>query len=363
MPREPSTTPIRVKVLTTIPLRFFQHQLPGDGWTWGGCRFSFSPEDRDYDWLVVYDDLPAKGAEARRERREALACPRSRTILTTSEPSSIKHYGNAYTRQFGHVITSQPSWALPHPGRVHSQAGLVWFYGVDAKPCFYGDGEKGAMSFDEMVAHPPMDKSADLAMVFSAKKQKLTLHHQRYRFMQYLISHVPEMAVYGQGFRRLEDKSEALDGYRYSIAVENYIGPHHWTEKLADSFLGITLPFYAGCPNAADYFPPESFIPIDIHQPERAVGIIRQAIADQEFEKRLPAILEARRRVLYEHNFFALISRHVEAWNALPVSGPSGQGQILSRHALRAARPMVGVEMVYGKGRAMLRHQFMRLKG
>ena len=51
------------------------------------------------------------------------------------------------------------------------------------------------------------------------------------------------------------------------IAVENHIAPHHWTEKLSDSFLGYCLPFYIGCPNAADYFPEQSFIGLDIEDP------------------------------------------------------------------------------------------------
>ena len=85
--------------------------------------------------------------------------------------------------------------------------------------------------------------------------------------------------------------------FRYHIAIENHIAPHHWTEKLADVFLGHSLPFYHGCPNAADYFPADSFIPIDIHQPERVLEIIRQAIDRGEYERRLPAIVESRRRV------------------------------------------------------------------
>ena len=50
------------------------------------------PACRDYDWLVVFDDL----AEV-----ETLACPRERTILATWEPVSIKNYCRAFTRPFG----------------------------------------------------------------------------------------------------------------------------------------------------------------------------------------------------------------------------------------------------------------------
>ena len=345
-----------------IPLRFFEHQLPGGKLLWGNCRFSFDPEDRDYDWLVVYNDLPARNDEPRAQRQEVLGCPKRRTILTTSEPSTIKHYGISYTSQFGHVITSQTQWALPHPGRIYSQAGLVWFYGVDARPDFYGDAKVGATPFDQIVKEPPVNKTADLSMVFTSKKQRHTLHHQRYKFMRYVMQHMPELTTFGYGIRPFEDKADALNAFRYHIAIENYNGTHHWTEKLADAFLGLTLPFYSGCTNAADYFPPESFIQIDITDPEGAIQIMREAIANNEYEKRLPYIHEARKRVLFEHNFFALIARHIERLHIEQASNieKDGYGVIYSRHALRRVKPFTGLLDFYGKVRARAIHLLRR---
>jgi hypothetical protein len=334
--------PIRVKVLSPIPQRYFLHQLPEGNLVWGNCRFSFDPEDRDYDWLVVYEDLRTANKDGKRGFEETLPCPAAHTLLTTSEPSSIKHYGNAYTRQFGCVLTSQEAWALPHPDRIFSQAGLIWIYGV---------GANHATSFDQMVAHPPMDKTRDLSMVFSPKTMRHTLHKQRNDFMRRLMNIMPEMDVFGRGARPLDDKAEALDPYRYHVAIENYIGPHHWTEKLSDAFLGLTLPFYCGCTNAADYFPAESFIAIDMKDPDGAARIIRQAILDKEYEKRLPAIIEARRRVLFEHNLFAVLSREIEKRHR-SVAQPGEHVVIYSRHALRKQSMTHGLLDMYGKARA-----------
>lgn len=342
----PQASKIRVKIMATIPQDVLRHQLPDAAPEWGNCRFSFDPADRDYDWLVVYDDLPARHGEARKHRHEALACPAAHTLLTTSEPSSIKHFGNSYVSQFGCVVTSQEAWALPHPDRIFSQAGLHWFYGV---------GSQHIIPFDDIVAHPPLDKTHDLSMVFSPKRMRHTLHHRRFNFMRELMRLLPGMHVYGRGARPLDDKAAALDAYRYSVAIENYLGPHHWTEKLADAFLGLTLPFYAGCTNAADYFPPESFIPIDIRDPAGAARIIRQAIADGEYGKRLPAIVEARRRVLFEHNFFAVVSREIEKRHR-PGAQVDEHAVIHSRHALRRKSVVHGLRNVYGKARALTYH-------
>lgn len=348
MTNQPATdvAPIRVKVITPIPQRYFLHQFPGGEPAWEGCRFSFDPADRHYDWLVVYEDLPGLPDVPRDRRREVLACHPAHTMLTTTEPSSIKHYGNAYANQFGCVLTSQEAWALPHRDRIFSQAGLIWIYGV---------GQHRETPFDEMVAHPPVHKTRDVSMVFSPKRMRHTLHKQRNEFMRRLMTLMPEMDVYGRGARPLDDKAEALDAYRYHVAIENHIGLHHWTEKLADAFLGLTLPFYCGCPNAADYFPPESFIPIDMKDPEGAARIIRAAIANQEFEKRLPAIQEARRRILYEHNLFAVVSREIRKRHD-PSRKADGHSAIYSRHALRKLSLAGGLREMLGKARSRLIH-------
>lgn len=349
-PSVEQTPKIRVKVISPIPERYFLHQLPQGNPVWGNCRFSFDPADRHYDWLVVYEDLRTANKDPRKNRLEELACLRRHTMLTTSEPSSIKYYGNAYASQFGCVLTSQEAWALPHPNRIFSQAGLVWMYGL---------GAHHEIAFDDMVEHPPAVKAHDLSMVFSPKRMRHTLHHRRFSFMLDLMQLLPEMHVYGRGARPLDDKAEALDAYRYHVAIENYIGPHHWTEKLSDAFLGLTLPFYAGCPNAADYFPPESFIPVDMKDPAGAARIIRQAVLDNEYEKRLPAIIEARRRVLFEHNLFAVVSREIEKRHR-PNAQTSDHGVIYSRHALRKKSLSHGLRDLYGKARIRAIHLIRR---
>lgn len=343
---DPRADTIRVKLLSPIPDKYFLHQLPHGNPQWGRCHFSFDPENRHYDWLVIYEDLRTANKDGKRGLHEALACPRAHTMLTTSEPSSIKHYGNAYTRQFGCVLTSQEEWALPHPDRIFSQSGLIWIYGV---------GSKNVVTLDQMLAHAPETKTKTISMVFSPKRMRHTLHHRRFTFMQKMMQAMPELDIYGQGAIPLDDKAGALDAYRYHIAIENYIGPHHWTEKLADAFLGLTLPFYAGCPNAADYFPQESFIPIDMNDPEGAVKIIHQAISDNEHEKRLPAIIEARRRVLYEHNLFAVLSHEIEKRHQ-PGLPSSGNEVIYSRHALRKQSLLGGIKDMVGKTRARAIH-------
>ncbi len=325
---QPELAPIVVKFLYRESHRgshdLWLRQLPGRRPQWGRCRFRFDPDERVYDWLVVYHRLPRPGSG--KLRTESLACPRARTLLVTAEPSAIKTYGKVFLRQYGHVLTSQEPVYIRHPGMIYGQCGFPWFYGRSSHP----------IAYDDLIAAPPPRKTRLISTVCSSKQQRHTLHRARFAFTERLRAEMPELDVYGHGVRPLEDKAEALDPYQYHLAIENQIAPHHWTEKLADAFLGYALPFYAGCPNAGEYFPPKSFIPIDIRDFDRARATIRSAIEANEYEKRLDAIIEARRLVLREYNLFAVLSREIERLDAggrdEPVSvGSAGPEYILGR--------------------------------
>lgn len=332
---------IRVKFLTKATLYTgateWKKRLPHGTDQWGSCHFIFDPDERDYDWLVVYEDLPPSHEE------ELLACPPSQTILTTTEPSSIKRYGKTYTSQFEHVITSQEPWAIDHPGVIRSQAGLIWCYAFD---------ERGAI--DHLNVNLPVDKEHDISTICSSKQGLLTPYNRRFNFTHKLIKILPEIERFGRGVREIDQKADAIAPYRYHLAIENHIAPHHITEKLFDPFLGLTLPIYAGAPNVFDYFPEESLIPINLSSPQQAADIIRKLIRDKAWEKRIPAIKEARRLVLEEYHVFALINKIVSKHIPADTGNPS-QYTIESRHHLRSRSSKVKLESITEKTYAKIR--------
>jgi len=341
---------IRVKFLTKHPERdvteLWRRLLPGGNTTLGRCQFIFDRDERNYDWLVAYDDLPAVKGERNTLWEETLACPRDRTLLLTSEPATVKVYGQGFLRQFGWVLTSQEPWVIRHPGAIYCQTGLIWFY----------EG-----THDEITRHPPEKKTALISTVCSSKQQTHTLHRQRYRFTQQLKQALPDLEIFGHGVRYIERKNEALDSFRYHVAIENHVGPHHWTEKLADSFLGMCLPFYHGAPNAADYFPAESFISINIHDFEASRARIQQAIRDNEYERRLPAIREARRLVLERYSTFPQLARLITERHVGPPGPPARASQVIqSRHRWRRTHPVGAVTLGLERAFVALRFAWRR---
>jgi len=349
-PIKKETPSIRVKFLSKLNEKTWLRQLPAQKPNWKNCEFIFDKDAREYDWLVVYEDLPKKNQERFPVNNEILACAKENTIFLTMEPSTIKSYGKQYTNQYEYIITSQEEWALPHRNRIELPPNLPWFYGL---------GSKHLISYDTIKAVTEPSKSQNLSTVCSAKQQKNTLHYSRYQFTQELKKLIPELEIYGRGVRDMDDKSESLDDYRYHITIENFIGKNHCTEKLSDAFLGYCLPLYYGCPNASDYFPAESFIPINIHDIESTRAIIIAAIENNEYEKRLPYIAEARRRVLDEYNIFAVICNEINKRETV-IKNNDKSFTIYSRRALRKKYPIVAICDIVGKWRTKILHKIKK---
>ena len=327
----------------------WHRRFPGDGngpTVWEDCVFVLERDSRDYDWLVVYDDMPSVGGERHTMWEEELACPRANTMLITTEPSTIKVYGSRFLNQFGWVLTSQEPWVVRHPGSIFRQPGLVWFYS-DSDP-------RG--NYDTIRKHVPLHKTGEISAVCSTKQQKHTLHHQRYDFIMGLKSRIPEMELFGRGVRFVEDKADALDPFKYHVAIENFHGRHHWTEKLADPFLGACMPVYYGCPNAEEYFPEKSILRIDIASVEAAAEKINRAIKDKTYEKSLPDILESRRLVLEKYSPVAQIADIVRERDA-PLAVIGKGEMIASRHLFRKRNLFNGMSYAIEKTRIALTHK------
>jgi hypothetical protein len=329
MPPDPVLPPLRIKLLGKYKpgadgegwLKFFPNKTP----TWGNCDFVFDRHCRDYDWLVVYDDLPSLAGERHPLWVEELACPPEHTLLMLTEPSVVKTYGRSYLNQFRWILSTHESWATgPHRGRIFEQPALYWFYATSSPR---GD-------YDTIAAHIPLNKSADLSTVCSSKRHGHTLHRKRYDFTQALKARLPCMEIYGHGVRPLVDKADALDHFRYHLAIENYYGPHHWTEKLADAFLGACMPVYYGCPNAEDYFPAESFLRISLDDVDATAETMQRAIRDRLWEKNLDAILESRRRVLEQYGTIATVVRLVNERHHAGQAHPGSPNRIRSRRQI-----------------------------
>ena len=295
----------------------------GDG-VFGDTRFVFDRGCKSYDYLVVFNQLPPELAESPEPQRAIFIAP---------EPASIKRYDPAFLRQFGTVITHDPD--TTHPGCIFSQVGSPWHVGVPTgRTARYGE----SLSFEQLAQ--PAGAKPKLISVICSDKAFTPEHRCRLELVKALQAHFGDrLDFFGRGLRDLEDKAQALLPYRYHVALENTDARDAWTEKLADAFLAETFPIYWGCRNAEDYFPADSFarIPVDDHA--AAITIIEKIIVGDIADARRPAVQEAKRRVLYEHNIFALLDRTLSALSARGGVAASAPVRLLPEPAFAAALP------------------------
>ncbi|WNO03724.1 glycosyltransferase family 10 domain-containing protein [Rhodoferax mekongensis] len=288
----------------------WDRQFPSPNGVWKGTQYAFDElKEGQPDWLVVYDGWPA-GSEFH------TSVPLQRRILVCAEPESFHRYQSHFLRQFGHVITSQSR--VKHPGVIRSQVGINWFAGVR----FNGVAgpHTAVLRFQDFeVSNPPKTK---LCSVVCSTKAVTAGHRARLAFVRQLQAELGDQVdVYGRGFREIADKDEALADYRFHIALENSVQQDYWTEKLADAYLRGCFPIYVGCPNLDAYFPHASYDRIDISHPRRAIARIKEILASDMDHHQAAELAEAKRRVLWEHNIFALLEHVYTQLESSPQKG------------------------------------------
>lgn len=286
-------TPYRKQLGTIMHRQTLHHSLVSLD---GRYKFFIDEECPDPDFWVVQ----GKGV---REGETAHVAPQN-TIVLTTEPRSVLIYPKKYLKQFGMVCTCQEKTRHPHV--TFGPAILPWFIG-------YSEDHRGKISSCTLdydtLKNSSVTKKPKLLSVITSNKAFTQGHIDRLKFVQKLKLHYgDQLDVFGRGFNDLDDKWEVLSQYKYHIVIENSRQSYYWTEKMSDCLLAETFPFYYGCTNLSDYIPQEAYLPIDIHKPEEAIRIIDQAIAEDRYEKALPALKEAKQLMLDKYNMFEYIA-------------------------------------------------------
>ena len=260
-------------------------QTPGGRGQWKDATFILNEEVAECDAWIVYEGLFGK---------ETTRCPANQVMLITGEPSDIRIYEPGWLRSFDRVRTVQPD--ITHPRRAVGHTALPWYLGP---------------GYDQLSSGDFPAKTDDISVICS-NKAMIGGHRRRLRFVEQLLELSP-MPRFGRGFHDLPDKWEGLAPFRYSVAVENSRHDHYWTEKIADCFLAGTVPIYWGAPNIRDYFPADSMIVIDTLDPFEVARIIKTEATHEAYQRRLPALREAKRRVLEEYNLFEVAYQMAKA--------------------------------------------------
>ncbi len=290
----------KILITNSVPTEPILRQIPRRVANWCNHEFSLTSTGEAVDAWVVYDNLLIP---------ETIRIDRRRTMLVTAEPPSIRRYRSVFTSQFGSVRTSHA--AVDHPNVERGHEAQPWHYGMH--PC---QSHPQILDYDALASFAPPAKTK-LLSVISSNKVVTDDHRQRLRFVEKLKSAFgDQIDVFGRGIRDMPDKADAIWNYKYHIALENDHSEYYMSEKLLDSFLGWSFPFYSGSTYADNVFPKGSFARIDMYDPDRSIATIQSNLQSNSYERSLESIGKARTLVLDELNLFAVLCKAFDSMNS-----------------------------------------------
>ena len=264
-------------------------QTPGQKGVWDGIQFTVDPV-KDCDFLIMLNNSMETDTRVR--------CPEENIWAIMQEPYMKGHSDwmvekhEFFSKVFTHYIPVNDRKYIPsHPA-------IPWHVNK---------------TFDELISAKVPVKSKKLSAIVG-DAMDVPGHIKRRKFLQYIQNDKSlELDLYGKKINFIEDKWNGVAPYKYSLAMENTSGLDYWTEKIADCFLSWTVPIYYGCNNLENYFPKESFIRIDIGQPEESLAKIRRIINEDNWERYIPALEEARNLVLNRYQLFPFLSEMIHS--------------------------------------------------
>ncbi len=76
----------------------------------------------------------------------------------------------------------------------------------------------------EILDQKEFPKTKMLSTICSAKQHTHTMHKMRYDLTRYLADRLPELDWFGHGIREIDNKTVAMDDYKYHLCVEKPSG-------------------------------------------------------------------------------------------------------------------------------------------
>lgn len=257
-----------------------RRQTPNHDGVWEGVCFAMDTI-RACDGLVVLNNRLAQPFSTRVKGHNVWALMQEPYVKGVTDWMAEKH--DAFDKIFSHHLP------LAGDKYVRSHPAIPWHVNF---------------TYNELVNLPVMEKTRPLSWIVGNVKD-LPGHVKRWRFLERLRrDRSIDIDLFGKAVRPIEYKNQGLIPYRYSLAVENTCTADYWTEKIADCLLTWTVPIYYGCPNLEAYFPEDAFIRVDIEKPQQALARIREIIAHDDWNARVPALAEARELILNRYQLF-----------------------------------------------------------
>ena len=216
---------------------------------------------------------------------------------------------------------------VPGAGRVDFIPGVQRYSWIDSTSYLYTkwvypqDSIGGVrLTYDFLQGEECPEKKKSLICIQS-DKQFLVGHKKRIKFLKSFASQYPyEIDLSGKarqllGFKGggedyVVDKYATLKEYKYCMAFDNGQYKNYFGTQFTDAILAWTVPVYWGSPNIDEFFPEDSYISFDasnLTEVHRLASLLKY----DDYERRLPALKEARDLILNKYNIWPTVHEAV----------------------------------------------------
>jgi hypothetical protein len=265
------------------------------------CKFYINDEKiEEADYWFVIEDMQFE--------EEALFINKEKIIFLTAEViHKKKYYDKSYMRsfldQFNEIYTCHDIYRE----NVHyTTPFLPWMINSNHGTSIFSNAKR---NINWLKENNSINKPKILS-VFCSNQQMTDDHRLRLKFVKEIKKYFgDELDWYGNGVNAVKEKWSGIAPYKYHIVLENQSRNNIITEKLYDSFLGLSFPIYYGAPNVNKYFDKNSMEVIDIYDYKESIKKIEKLILNNDWEKRVQLIIESKNKVLNEYNVFHRIAQ------------------------------------------------------
>ena len=148
-----------------------------------------------------------------------------------------------------------------------------------------------------------IEKTRPLSVICS-NKSDTPGQRKRLEFVKKIKEHLGDgIDWFGNGVNQIESKWEGIKKYKYHLVIENNTMDYVLSEKLFDSYLGLSYPIYYGGKKIEEIFPKNSFLKININNFDESIKSITSLISSDTNVINQNNLLDAKNIVCDDLNF------------------------------------------------------------
>jgi len=274
-------------------------------------NFYINSDIKKADFWIVFEDL--------KNDVEYCEVPKENVIYLNNETSFKKDYFFEihmieFLNQFKYSYGCYPTLKKNH---INTIPFLPWMIHANHGDTIF---KKTELNYDFFSNLQKTDKKIELSVICSNKRHTEN-HKLRVEFLNILKNHFKDKLLwFGNGINEIENKFEVISNSKYHIVLENDSKYNLISEKLYDSYLGLSFPIYYGAPNINDYFDINSLSMININDINGSIRTIENVINNNFYDKNINLLNSEKEKVLNEYNMYNRICEIIKNRLDGPVS-------------------------------------------